>query len=100
MSHKYLRFLTLFLTGFIALTAISGGIAILAGLEDFPMEWLEGTIFKSFTIPALILSVVVGGSSLVAFILLIKKHRLARKATIAAGVIMMGQVIGEVIILN
>jgi hypothetical protein len=100
MKHKYLRGLTIFLAGFIALTAIAGGIAILAGLEDFPAEWLEGSIFKSYTIPAIILSVVVGGSSLAATILFIKKHRLANKGLIAAGAIMMGQIIGEIIILN
>ncbi len=100
MYQKYRRILILFLTGFIAFTAIIGGIVMLAGLENFPMEWIEGTIFKSYTIPALILSFVVGGSSLVAFILLLKKHRLAHKATMAAGVIMIGQIIGELIILK
>jgi hypothetical protein len=50
------------LTGFIALTAIGGGIALLIGIEGerFPLEWLQGTPFTDYTIPALLLALVVG----------------------------------------
>ena len=100
MRKRYLFIITIALTGFIGLTAIAGGVAILAGAEDFPMEWLEGSIFEDYTIPALILSIVVGGSALVATILLIRKHKLAPGVTMLAGIIMIGQIAGELIILK
>ena len=54
---------------FVALTAIGGGIALFTGLESderIPPEWLDGTPFKSYVIPGLILAVVVGGSAAIA----------------------------------
>jgi len=56
-------------TAFIALTAIGGGVAILVGLDKFPLEWLHITPFKNYTIPAFILVIGRGGSSLAATIL-------------------------------
>lgn len=100
MNNELTRFFTIAISGLIAISAITGGLAILAGAEDFPLAWLEGSIFKSYTIPALILTIIVGGSALIATILYVKKHRLANKALIAAGAILMGQIIGEIIILN
>ena len=43
---------------FVALTAVGGGIARVAGLENerFPIEMLSGTLFGSYTIPGLILA--------------------------------------------
>ncbi len=95
-----MRITTGILASFIALTAIAGGIAILAGWEDFPLTWLEGTPFKDFTLPALILIFIVGGSALVASITIFKKHRLAKKLAMLAGLVMMGQIITELWILN
>lgn len=68
LKYKGLRTVIGVLTGFIALTAIGGGIALLTGAEAnrIPIEWLEGTPFKDYTIPALLLAIAVGGSSLVA----------------------------------
>jgi hypothetical protein len=54
------------LEAFIALSAIGGGIAMLLGADKFPVEWLRNTPFSDYTIPALVLAIVVGGSSLVA----------------------------------
>ena len=65
MKYKKTRIVISIIAGFIALTAIGGGIAILTGVDEFPLEWLEGTPFPNYTIPALLLSVVVGGSALV-----------------------------------
>ncbi len=48
-------------TAFIALTAIGGGVAILVGLDKFPLEWLHITPFKNYTIPAFILVIGRGG---------------------------------------
>ncbi|MEZ4863470.1 MAG: hypothetical protein R3C14_19280 [Caldilineaceae bacterium] len=90
------------LTGFIALTAIGGGIALLIGLEDrrFPVEWLRGTPFPNYTIPALILAIAVGSSALLACVLLLRRHRRRFLASVVAGVIMMGYIVVETLILQ
>ena len=100
MRNKRLRQVTGILTLVIALTAIGGGSAILAGAEDFPLEWLEGTPFRDFTIPALILIFVVGGSAAVATILTWTHHRLSGISAMGAGVVMMGEIGTELAILN
>jgi hypothetical protein len=66
MDDDMVRIVVSVLTGFIALTAIGGGGALLVGVEQqrFPLDWLRGTPFKDYTIPAILLAVVVGGSAL------------------------------------
>lgn len=56
------------LDAFVALTALGGGVALVAGLEEgrFPLEWLRGTPFTSYTLPGLLLAALVGGSAAVA----------------------------------
>ena len=90
------------LTGFIALTAIGGGIALLTGAEAnrFPIEWLDGTPFKDYTIPALLLAIAVGGSSLVACLAILRGRNVATPASMLAGLIMMGYIVVEVMILK
>lgn len=99
---KLISAVTALLTGFIALTAIGGGIAMLIGLEDsrFPLEWLRGTPFPDYTIPALILAIVVGGSSLLACISLIIGLRWRFDTAIGAGIIMMGFIVVEYLLLQ
>lgn len=100
MGHRLARITAGLLTAFIALTAIPGGIAMLAGLEDFPLEWLAGTPFRSYTIPALLLSVVVGGSALVAAVMVFARREGSAIAAMAAGAIMAGYITIEVLILD
>lgn len=88
------------LTGLTAITAIIGAVGMLAGLEDFPLSWLDGTPFHSFTIPALILFIMVGGSSLIATILVSKRSHLARRWSVIAGVILSAYILIEMLILN
>jgi hypothetical protein len=66
LKHKRVRIAIGVLAAFIALTAIGGGIAMLAGADQFPRDWLRDTPFSDYTLPALVLAIVVGGSSLVA----------------------------------
>ena len=102
MKYKGLRIVIGVLTGFIALTAIGGGIALLTGAEAnrFPAEWLEGTPFKDYTIPALLLAIAVGGSSLVACVTILRGQNAGTPASMLAGLIMMGYIVVEVLILK
>ncbi|MCE7980006.1 MAG: hypothetical protein DYG89_02340 [Caldilinea sp. CFX5] len=87
---------------FVALTAIGGGIALVAGLEAnrFPLAWLQGTPFTNYVIPGLILTVVVGGSAAIAAVLMLRSSASGARASRLAGLIMMGWIAGEVLILN
>jgi len=102
MKYKGLRIVIGLLTGFIALTAIGGGIALLIGAEAnrIPIEWLDGTPFKDYTIPALFLGIAVGGSSLVACLAILAGRNVATPASMLAGLIMMGYIVVEVSILK
>lgn len=97
-----IQILIALLTGFVALTAVGGGIAILVGLEAerFPLEWLQDTPFNDYTIPALILAIVVGGSSLMACITVLKRKPIGGLLTIAAGLFLVDFITVEVLILK
>ena len=83
------RLAQLILTAFLALTAAAGGVALMAGLNAPPLSSLEGSIFTDFSLPGLALILIVGGSALLAFILLLRGSRFAGPAAVAAGVIVM-----------
>ncbi|MBP8292907.1 MAG: hypothetical protein KAX65_09045 [Caldilineaceae bacterium] len=100
MHYKPIRIIIAVLAGFIALTAIGGGIAILTGVDPFPPAWLAGTPFTDYTIPALLLAIGVGGSALLAALLVLRPGRAGILATLAAGLIMAGYIVGEVLILK
>jgi hypothetical protein len=87
---------------FAAGTAIGGGIALATGAERnrFPAAWLRGTPFRDYVIPGLLLAGVVGGSAAVATVATLRRPRLGGPASLAAGVIMMGWITGEVLMLR
>ena len=85
---------------FIAVSAAAGAIGLIGGGLPFPPEWLEGTPFPDYVGPGLILGVVVGGSALVAGIMVLRGHPLAIAAAFAAGMVQLGWILGEVILIG
>ncbi len=85
---------------FAALTAIAGGVALIAGVIQFPLEWLQSTPFSSYTIPGLILAIIVGGSALVATATMLTGRSFGVIASQAAGFIIAGWTVGEVAMLG
>lgn len=61
MKHKLTRIVLAVLEGFGALTAIAGGIALMMGEIKFPLAWLQDTPFSDYTVPGMVLFLVVGG---------------------------------------
>ncbi len=69
MKHTLVRITIAVPEAFIALSAIAGGIVLLAGTYkdgvlieaggrgQFPLEWLQHTPFSDYTIPALVLGI-------------------------------------------
>jgi hypothetical protein len=97
-----IRVVSMVSTAFVGLTAVGGGIALATGAEGnrFPLAWLKGTPFDSYLIPGLILAVVVGGSSAVAWAALWRNSRWAGAVTIVAATALTGQIIGELTLLG
>jgi len=73
-----------------ALNAFGGGYYGMSGAEGVPAEWLDGSPFQDYFIPAFILFAVVGGSSLAASIAVFARHRTGRMLAAVAGCVMLG----------
>lgn len=80
---------------FNGVSAIGGGIALISGLTN-QTEWIKNTNFSSLYFPGVILMAIVGGSSLVAALALMKKITEWQLASILAGVIMLVWIVGEI----
>jgi hypothetical protein len=96
MQHKRVRIALLVLEAFVALTAIVSGVIALAGGLPLSLEWLQGTPFSDYTIPMLLLVIVVGGSSLIAAQTVFTRGETGVFASLAAGLILAGYVAVEV----
>jgi hypothetical protein len=86
--------------GLVALSAIGGGLAMVAGVDKFPAEWLEGTPFDSYFLPGLLLALTVGGSAAIATAAQVTARVWGGLASVAAGCILIGWLAVEIGILN
>jgi hypothetical protein len=84
------------LLAFGALNAFAGGFYGLSGAEGVPLELLDGSPFRSYFFPSLILFVVVGGSMLLAAVAVLARSRLARPSALAAAAILLVWIIVQV----
>jgi peptidoglycan/LPS O-acetylase OafA/YrhL len=83
-SQKLLRKVLGSLEAFLALNAFGGGIYGMTGAGSVPMELLEGSPFRSYFIPSLILFILVGGGFTLAAIATFTRWKSARKLSFAA----------------
>jgi hypothetical protein len=83
----------------VAVNAVGGAIWGLGGAKDVPRRWLEATPFDSYVVPSLILLVAVGGGMGAAAVMLLARHRLAPEVSIAAGLILIGWIIVQVLVI-
>jgi hypothetical protein len=91
VSHfrRFLRVLLIVLAGVLGLSAVPGGITLLVGFYAPPVEQLRGSVFTDFTIPGLALLLVVGGSAVLATVLLVRRSTVGPLSAAFAGVILM-----------
>lgn len=85
--------------GFVALNAFGGGAYGLAGAENVPPAWLEGSPFRDYLIPSTILLFVVGGSSWLAALGAFANWH-ARVLALAASAILLGWIVVQVAIIG
>ena len=86
-SQNIVRYTLGALLAFAALNAFGGGYYAISGAPGVPVEWLNGSPFRSYFIPGLILFFVVGGAFLVAAIAVFVRLRIERTATFIAVII-------------
>jgi len=112
MKHALVRLAIGIAEAFIALTTIAGGVLMLAGSYQngvlieaggrgqFPLEWLVNTPFNDYTIPALILAICVGGSSLIGAVTIFTGREIGVLVSMVSGLIMAGYTVVEVVMLR
>src|SRR5680860_276677 len=84
----------------LAINAFGGGFYGMAGAEDVPTEWLNGSPFQNYFIPSLFLFLLVGGSALIAAITVLKGLRIARTASLICGVIVLVWLIIQIAVIG
>jgi hypothetical protein len=95
------RIVLVVVAGFVAVTALGGGVALATGMEAdrFPLALLDGTPFSSYLIPGLILALAVGGSATIATATLLRRSGASGFSSTLAGAILTGWIVGEVLLL-
>jgi hypothetical protein len=96
MRHLASRGVLLVLTTFLAVTTLAGAVLVVPGL---PLEWLEGSIFSDYTIPAIALGVV-GALAVVALILTVMRPAWAGPAAVVAGLAMIAFELVEIAVVG
>jgi hypothetical protein len=97
MEERRVRTALVVVELFAAVSAIAGALGLVVGYMNIPLSVLQGSPFADFTVPALLLGIVVGGSALVAAAIgLFGPRRIETLATAAAGCIMVGWITIEV----
>jgi hypothetical protein len=98
--YSWTRYLLGGLLAFGALNAFGGGFYGLSGAEGVPLELLEGSPFRTYFVPSLILFVVVGGSFLSAAIAVLARLRIARLSAQCAGGVVLIWIVVQVSIIG
>jgi hypothetical protein len=81
---------------FNGVTAAAGGLALMTGWIPQQASWVQETGFTSNYFPGVILLAVVGGSSLIAAVALLKRSNGWQVTSIVAGIVMVIWIVGEV----
>jgi hypothetical protein len=96
MEHNVETRVLIGLDTFAALAALIGFVMLVTGWPyRWPLDYLEPTPFSDYTVPGLILGIVVGGSAIVATWAMLRSPSAGAVASMVAGLIMMGWIVGE-----
>ena len=85
---------------FNALSAVGGGIALIAGGLGVPTTLLRHTPFDSFVVPGIFLAAVIGGSATIGATALLAHWRRGLVISAAAGAVMVGWILGETLLVE
>lgn len=97
MGEKGLRISVVAVDLFEAVSAAAGAVGLMVGFMNIPLSVLNGTPFADFTVPALLLGFVVGGSALAAAAIgVFGPRQIDALASAAAGFITVGWLTVEI----
>lgn len=85
---------------FVALNAFGGGYYGMAGAKSIPIEWLEGSPFRSYFLPGLFLFVAVGGLCLFSSVAVFKNRKIGRSGSFMSGILMLSWILVQVSIIG
>jgi len=85
---------------FNAVSAVGGGIALVAGGLGVPTTLLRHTPFESFVVPGVFLAVIIGGTALLGATALLTHRPRALVTSTAAGAVMVGWILGETLLIE
>ena len=100
MKHARIRITLIVLEVFVALGAVAGGIGLLSGAIPASLDGLKGSLFVDYTIPALSLMIIVGGSMFFAAATIRTGREMGVLASAFAGLVMMIFEIVEVAVID
>jgi hypothetical protein len=84
----------------IAVNALYGGVGLIVNGLGMPAGWLAGTPFTSWTMPGVLLLVVVGAPMTLAAVAELRRSPAAYRLSITAGVLLVGWIAGQVVVLR
>lgn len=85
---------------FVGMTAIAGGLSLIANPEMLPLEWIQGTFFDNYFLPGVILFGVVGSSAVIAALSLLLKLNGRYMASLISSVFLCFWLIAEIVIIG
>jgi hypothetical protein len=100
MERHHARTALIVTDAFLALSAIGGGIALLAGWIKVPLYLLQGSPFPDYALPAIVLAGGVGGLALIGGLATLNQEPLALRISAMAGLAVIGFVTVEALIIG
>ena len=97
MGHTATRATLVVLQAFVAFTTIFGALLVVPTL---PLEWIQRGPMSDYTIPAIVLGVVCGGTALAALLLLLVDSENAGAASMVAGAMVIAFELVEILVVG
>jgi hypothetical protein len=99
-----MKTLLFILVSFIAVTSTLSGLLMISkpdgSILNLPLTLLEGTTFKNFLLPGILLTLLVGGVNLLAVFYNMQRHPNRYNWAMAGGIMISGWIIVQMVILH
>lgn len=99
-----MKTLLFILVSFIAVTSTLSGLLMISkpdgSILNLPLSLLEGTVFKNFLLPGILLTALVGGVNLLAVFYNLQRHPNRYNWAMAGGIMISGWIIVQMILIH
>ena len=99
-----MKSLLFILVSFVAVTATLSGLIMISnpdgGVMNLPLSLLDGTPFKDFLIPGILLTTIVGGVNLLAVFYNMQRHVYRYNWAMAGGIMISGWIVVQMILIQ